>query len=99
MIIQFVIECLCLLLAFIAGRIVYEYMNSFFRILFFQLLIWFITFIIGYIITKYQKLHHIHGNNQWLYNIHSLIEVSLLSLAAHTYLNKKREKRMIQIGY
>lgn len=64
-------------------------MNFFWRTLFIQLLIYLLMVFLGYFVTFYQKHYGMTRNNQWVYNIAMVFEVSFLFLAAQQILKRK----------
>ena len=82
------IEISCISLALFFGMLAFRKMDRFFRVLLLQVLIWSLFYASSYVITSYQQAHHIPINNQWLMNIHMLIETGLLLIAAWFVLPK-----------
>lgn len=75
-------EMLCLSLAVFSGMLAFRYMNSFFRILFLQVVIWSLFYAGSHVITWYQQFNNQPIDNRWLLNIHLIIETGLLLTAA-----------------
>lgn len=89
MVIQIINEILCPLTAFALGLLACREMKSFHRYLFFALLFWIILYVMSYNITITQKHQGTSPDNQWLFNLNTLVECSLLTFAASLYLGKR----------
>lgn len=87
---QIVIEAVILSFAFGAGLSALRHMNVFFRIIYAQLIVWIVFYILLHLLTFYQKQHGLVPNNQWLMNIHMVAETVLLATAAAVALRHSR---------
>lgn len=72
----------CILSAIITGIISFRLMSPFFRTLFWQVVIWSLFYTASHVITLWQQAHHLPIDNQWLMNIHLILETGLLLAAA-----------------
>lgn len=88
-----------LLLAFGVGWYAFKRMNTFFRIVFAQVCVWLFCYACSYAVTIYQKAYGLQQNNQWLMNIHMVLETSLLLFAASKYLKLRAEKVFVATAY
>jgi len=79
---QILYETISLAAAFGVGLYVFRYMSTFFRIMFLQLLIWIVFYILSYVVTMWQEAHQLPCDNQLLLNLHMLIETILLTTTA-----------------
>lgn len=75
-------EISCLSLAVFFGVLAFSRMNRFFRVLFLQVVIWSLFYSGSYIITRWQQANHLPIDNQWLMNLHLILETGLLLAAA-----------------
>lgn len=75
-------EISCLSLAVFFGALAFSRMNRFFRVLFLQVVIWSLFYSGSYIITRWQQANHLPIDNQWLMNLHLILETGLLLVAA-----------------
>jgi hypothetical protein len=75
-------ETSCLSLAVFFGLLAFRRMDRFFRVLFLQVLIWSVFYTASHLITWYQQAKHIPIDNQWLLNMHMIIETGVLLTAA-----------------
>jgi hypothetical protein len=92
-------EALSLTLALSAGIYAFASMDRFMRVLFYQLLTWIAFYLFSYALTTYQNIAGIEENDQWLFNLHMLLEVSWLTVAAYYYSNSKTRKYLALILY
>lgn len=92
-------ETLTIFLALVAGSMAYKKMNRFYRCLFYQLACAAILYILSHVVTKYQKHNHLPLNNHWVFNLTTLIETSLMILAAYYHFTEKITKRFILLLY
>lgn len=99
MITQILYEATSLVLALTIGIFAYPYMNIFLRMLFFQLVIWIPFYIVAYLLTYYQKSYGLTEDNQFIFNIHSSIELFMLLTASAILLNDKMSKYLAGILY
>ncbi|WP_300665504.1 hypothetical protein [Fluviicola sp.] len=81
-------EILCLSLAILTGILAFRQMNSFFKTLFLQVVIWSLFYAGSHAITLYQQSMNQPIDNHWLMNIHLIIETGLLLTAAWFVLPK-----------
>lgn len=84
---QLLIKSLSPAIAIILGVYSFRFMNTFFKLLFWQVLMYMFFFTMSYVVTNYQTAHHLNENNQWLFNIYLIIETVLLCIALFNYLN------------
>jgi hypothetical protein len=89
---QLFIEIFSLFIALLTGIFAYRYLNAFFRLLFWQLIAWIAFYTLGYVVTIAQTLQGKPADNQWLMNIHLLVESGLLLAAARVSFSGKRLK-------
>lgn len=75
-------EITCILSALIFGILAFRKSTSFFRTLFWQVVIWSLFYTASHVITLWQQAHHLPIDNQWLMNIHLILETGLLLAAA-----------------
>ena len=75
-------ETSCLSLAVFFGVLAFRRMDRFFRVLFLQLVIWSLFYLCSHGITIWQQENHLPIDNQWLLNVHLIIETGLLLMAA-----------------
>jgi len=85
-------EALSLFIALSIGIYAFPYMNRFTRILFYQLITWICFYLLSYGLTIYQEETGVDKNNQWLMNIHLLVEALWLNAAAYNYSHTKARK-------
>lgn len=83
-----VTEISCIALAVFWGVCAFRMLDSFFRVLVIQVVIWSLFYALSHVITSYQQAHHLPINNQWLMNIHLVIETGILLAAAWFVLPK-----------
>lgn len=81
-------EISCLFLALFGGVVVFRRLDRFFRILLLQVFVWSLFYLISHLVTKYQQAHLLPMDNQWLMNIHMILETGLLLAAAWFVLPK-----------
>ncbi|TSJ45382.1 hypothetical protein [Fluviicola chungangensis] len=81
-------EISCISLALFFGILAFRKMDRFFRVLLLQVMVWSLFYACSHVITSYQHAHHLPINNQWLMNIHMLIETGILLAAAWCVLPK-----------
>ncbi len=87
---QFIGNVFFISLALCIGIYVYRYMDMFYRLIFFQILIYAVVFTLSYVIMITSK----QPQTQWLYNIHMFLETGLLFIAAFTRLYNKLIKKI-----
>lgn len=75
-------EISCITLAIIFGMLAFRNMDRFFRVLLLQVMVWGAFYGFSHIITNWQQANHVPIDNQWLLNIHMVIETGLLLTAA-----------------
>lgn len=92
-------EILCLSLAILTGILAFRNMNNFFRILFLQVVIWSLFYAGSHAITLYQQAINQPIDNQWLLNIHLILETGLLLMAAWFVLSKTFRNFIIMGGF
>lgn len=92
-------EILCLSLAILTGILAFRHMNNFFRILFLQVVIWSLFYAGSHAITLYQQAINQPIDNQWLLNIHLILETGLLLTAAWFVLSKVLRNFIIMGGF
>lgn len=97
--IQIIKECSGILPALVVGFYNYRYLNRFAKILFLQLVIWIVVYLISYVITNYQRAHHISQNNQWIFNINMLIETTLLLFSARCFFISEKNLFYLSMVY
>jgi len=90
-------EITCLSFAFIAGCFTWKRLSPFFKVLFLQVLVWIIVYTCGNIITYQQQLINQPVDNQWLMNIHLVLETGLLLWAAQ-FMYRKTNGRWFLIA-
>jgi hypothetical protein len=79
---QLFIEILSPFAALVTGTFAYRSMNSFFRLLYWQLITWIVCYLAGYAVTMWQASQGKPADNQWIMNMHILLESGLLIMAA-----------------
>ena len=82
------VEISCISLVLFFGVLAFRKLDLFFRILFLQVVIWSLFYTFSHVITTYQQAHHLPIDNQWLMNIHLIVETGLLLTAAWIVLPK-----------
>lgn len=75
-------EVFCLSCALCSGMLAFRYMNRFFRVLLLQVAVWSVFYAIAHLVTRCQQLQQVPIDNQWLINIHLILETGLLLAAA-----------------
>jgi len=85
-------EVFCLSCALCSGMLAFRYMDRFFRVLLLQVAVWSVFYAIAHLITLYQQVQHRPIDNQWLLNIHLILETGLLLVAARFALPGPRGK-------
>lgn len=75
-------EISCISLAVFWGICAFRKLDRFFRVLLLQVIVWSVFYTCSHIVTGYQQAHHLPIDNQWLMNIHMIIETGLLLTAA-----------------
>jgi hypothetical protein len=75
-------EISCISLALFFGMLVFRKLDRFFRILLLQVAVWSFFYTGSHAITLYQQAHHLPIDNQWLMNIHLILETGILLTAA-----------------
>jgi len=93
-----VTEITCLSLAFLAGLISWKKLNPFFKVLFLQVLVWILCYSLGNVITLQQQANNQPIDNQWLMNIHMVLETGLLLWAARLRANESKNGVLVYIG-
>lgn len=71
------------------GVVNYKFMNFFWRLSFFQHIIYLLLVILGYIITTCQKNNGLQQDNQWVYNLAMILEIIFLCKMALISLENK----------
>jgi small-conductance mechanosensitive channel len=87
------------LLALITGVICFRRLNLFYRIIFFQVCVAMVQYLLSYVVTRYQHAHGMEKNNHWVFNVYLPIEAALLGWAGIIYLRKKSHTVLIITGY
>jgi hypothetical protein len=90
-----VFESFGAMLAACVGFITYERMNRFYRLLYEQLMIWLVLYIVSYVVTDFQRSFWLGQNNHWVFNLNILIETTFLLLSARSYFEKVIAKKII----
>lgn len=75
-------EISCISLAIFFGILAFRKLDRFFQILLLQVVIWSLFYALSHGVTIYQQEHHLPIDNQWLMNIHLIVETGLLLTAA-----------------
>jgi hypothetical protein len=91
-------EITCLSLAFIAGCFTWKRLSPFFKVLFLQVVVWIVVYTCGNIITYQQQLINQPIDNQWLMNIHLVLETGLLLWAARFMYAKTNGRWFLVLG-
>jgi len=96
---QLLHEAGSLLLAFVLGWYAFKRMDTFFRIVFVQVSVWLFCYISSYVVTIFQKTYGLEQNNQWVMNIHMILETSILLFAASKQLKHRAERVFVATAY
>jgi hypothetical protein len=99
MLLQIINHTLSLLIAGYIGVRSFKRMDSFKKILFIQLIVWIAFYVISHLITSSQIYRGIPEDNQWVYNISTFLEISILMAAAGTFYKDITLKRLVAIAY
>lgn len=89
---QFLIELISLLIAFVTGWRTYRIMNPFFKWLYIQLNVWIVFWIFSWCLTIYQNVHDLNPNNSWVFNVYIFVELILLNIVADKFKSIRRLK-------
>jgi hypothetical protein len=81
-------EISCISLAVFFGILAFWKLDRFFQVLLLQVVVWSAFYTFSHVITSYQKVHQLPIDNQWLMNVHLIIETGLLLTAAWFVLPK-----------
>ncbi len=92
-------EAACIFTAVIAGIFSRKQMDRFHLFIFFQLLTGFFFYILSYLVIVYQRANNLGLNNHWVFNLNTLVETSLLSIAALSFLKTKADKNLVTFLY
>lgn len=90
-------ETSCISLAIFFGILAFQKLDRFFRVLWLQAAIWSVFYAFSHVITGYQSAHGLPIDNQWLMNIHLIIETGLL-LTAAWFILPKMLRTVLTIG-
>lgn len=99
MLLQIINDTVVLLIASYTGIRSFKRMDSFKKILFTQLVVWMIFYLLSYLITVSQKYRGVQEDNQWMYNASTFLEISLLIFAASTFFKDIVMKRLVAMAY
>lgn len=79
---QAIIESFVLCSTILIGLVAYKRLEVFFRLILIQVIVWFCFYWSLHFITLHQARNGLPLNNQWLMNIHLMIEAGILYMAA-----------------
>ncbi len=94
---QFFIEYISVVVAFIVASVCFKTHTVFFRPLYFQLTTWFFVLPMLYLITIYQKNHGQEENNLILVNLNMVVEFLLIAWAVQAHYKQKRTTLLVWI--
>lgn len=87
--IKTIAEIISLSALFVTGILAYRHMDRFFRLVYIQGLVWIIFYLALFLLGLFPGSESSFVNNQWLVNIHMLLECLLLMAAAREQLSKR----------
>ena len=80
--------------AVLSGIRSFRDLNPFCKIIFIQVVVYLFASMMGNIVIYWQVAHHVEQNNQFLWNIHLLLETTLLLLAAFFFFTGGWKKKL-----
>jgi hypothetical protein len=98
-IIHYINEFFGFTVALIIGLYTFRHMNFFYRIFFYQLIVFVISFILTYVVLFYEKSNNLPHTDQWIYNLFMPIETGFLAWAGYEYFRPNKERILVWVGY